>query len=319
MTRIFEINKLLFFVQKYTGKHGVARNTLLCDLRRIKLNEESSNYRDVLDACQMLNLVTVGRRYVRVTNYGMFYLELMTHNGNKAILNPNSTQKKFLLQLFKSFALSHPNVQKCFEHFQIDFSKDDKIWFATREAVMIWDSLVIEIGLVRSSGERLEVDALNSSTVSKIKNKPHVTEDELTNILKHQQDVGRIAEDLTVDYERKRLTDRGRSDMALEVQKISSVNSYAGYDVLSFDGGAQSYVHDRKIEVKGTSTATNRFYWSKNEVRVAQKYGDGYWIYLWKHVGHSQKPTLQKIQNPYHKFFIQKDGAVKPTAYEVRW
>ena len=319
MTRIIEINKMLFYAQKHAGRLGIPHHTLLREIRRVRLTEESSNYQTVLDTCRFLNLVTVIKQNVNITNDGIQYLKHMTRDGSKAVLDPNTTQKNFLLGLVEKQAITNSRMQRFFDKFQIDFSQPDKKWFALQKITELPDDLVVEIGLVESYGNRLEVNKSKSTLVSKIKNRSYVTEDDIVRNLDKQRRVGSDAEKYTVDYEKKRLISASFPDMALGVQKISDVDPYAGYDILSFNGGGQSYVHNRRIEVKGTSTNINRFYWSRNEINVARKYGNEYWIYFWKNVGKSNYQVPKMIHNPYRRFFTQNEGKKEPVSYELQW
>ena len=56
--------------------------------------------------------------------------------------------------------------------------------------------------------------------------------------------------------------------------------------------------YDKFIEVKTTRSSSPRFFWSSNEIKIAKKEGEKYWIYLWIN-WNSSKKKLEKIQNPY--------------------
>ena len=318
MTRIIEINKILLFAQVYGDKHGISRSMLLRETRREKLAAELTGYQKVLDICGDLHLVAVRKQRVTVTNDGMQYLNLMTRDGDRAVLDSNLLQKKFLLNLIKNLAASNSVISKFFDKFQINFSGAGK-WFVPQDTTALPDDLLVEIGFLKPNAGRLEIEKSNSSLLSKIRNHVAVTEDEIIQNLEKQRRVGKIAEEFTMNYEKKRLISKGLRDMALAVQRISRIDPYAGYDILSFSGNNQSYAYDRRIEVKGTSTSVNRFYWSRNEIEVAKRYGDKYWIYFWKNVEKTESPMLKKFQNPYNLFFRQKYGKVEPTTYELKW
>ena len=319
MTRIIEINKVLFLAHAYAGKRDTAYDILVRELRRVKISAEVSNYPDVLKTCQDLNMTRVSERHVRITGDGMRYLGLLTRNKGVAVLDPNPDQKQFLLRQLENSVLLKAGLRRFFADFKIDFSGDSKVWFTTQPKAKPPDELIVELGLVQARGNRLETNASLSAIVSRIRNRQKITEDELLGRLNTQRNIGRIAEDLTVNYEKTRLGENGFPDMALEVRKISDVDQYAGYDILSFDGNAKSYEHNRLIEAKGTSADKNRIYWSKNEVSTAKKYRKTYWIYFWKNVASHQEPDLEIIQDPYEKFFTQKEGKTEPVKYETKW
>lgn len=319
MTRVLEINKLLFMADQYAGKLGIETSSLLREVRRTKLYTESSNYTSVLEVCQDLSLVIRDDKHMRLTSDGQRYLALMTRNGQQAILDPNPAQKRFLVGMIQSSAVVVERLKPFFDEFKIDFLTEDKIWFATHTKTDLPDDLIMEVGLVRMRGGRIEVDSTWSVAVSRIRNNETITASELDEILEGQKAAGDVAESRTVEYEKERLSAAGYPDLALAVRKISKVDPFAGYDVLSFDGGNLSYEHDRKIEVKGTGLSRNRFYWSRNQINVARKYGDGYWIYYWRNIAGSGEPTLEKIRDPYDKFFAKRMGRLSPVKYEVEW
>lgn len=73
-------------------------------------------------------------------------------------------------------------------------------------------------------------------------------------------DIGDMAENLVVKFEREYLIKKGCPNLAQKVKKLTTDGD--GYDVLSFhwENGKE-----KKIEVKGTTRETNKFFISKNE------------------------------------------------------
>lgn len=88
-------------------------------------------------------------------------------------------------------------------------------------------------------------------------------------------ELGREAEDWVVAYERTRLATHPFVD---QVRRISDENVLAGYDIVSFSSEAALY-HDLFIEVKSFA-GERRFYWSRNEIAVAERLGEDYCLYL---------------------------------------
>jgi hypothetical protein len=73
---------------------------------------------------------------------------------------------------------------------------------------------------------------------------------------------------------------------------------------------------DRFIEVKGSRSPDLRFIWTENEMRVAKKFKDRYWIYFQggidlKNRSAKNEPVL--FQNPIDT--LHKDARIKMTPY----
>lgn len=83
---------------------------------------------------------------------------------------------------------------------------------------------------------------------------------------------GRKAEELVIEYEKKRLTEEGRTDLAEKVEDYSKKYG-KGFDVLSWNADGTK----RCIEVKASSN--NGFIITRNEVVKSEENPD-YWIYI---------------------------------------
>jgi len=101
-------------------------------------------------------------------------------------------------------------------------------------------------------------------------------------------EIGKVAEKLTYDHEKKRLENDGLDNGHFFVKWASQINDKYGYDVLSIRGDILKFIFSEKdkiqIEVK-CSVASNekefRFYVSKNEWNVALKNIQSYFFYCW--------------------------------------
>jgi hypothetical protein len=99
--------------------------------------------------------------------------------------------------------------------------------------------------------------------------------DALKAILIAQAAQGAKAEDFVVALERARLSGHPRADL---VRSISSEDTSAGYDIISFESNT-SLMYDRFIEVKSFK-GQRRFYWSRGERDAALALGDSYYLYI---------------------------------------
>jgi hypothetical protein len=89
--------------------------------------------------------------------------------------------------------------------------------------------------------------------------------------------VGALGEELVVDYERQRLRDAGRPDLADDVQWVArDIGDGLGYDVLSFEASGEELY----VEVKATGLAAETpFYFSSAELDFARRHVQAYALY----------------------------------------
>lgn len=91
---------------------------------------------------------------------------------------------------------------------------------------------------------------------------------------------GLLGEELVMSYEKNRLCNLGREDLAEKIRWISKEDDGTGYDIISFNIDEMNNVTEKYIEVKTTeSNDTNVFYISANEVNVMEKLKEQYYIY----------------------------------------
>lgn len=125
--------------------------------------------------------------------------------------------------------------------------------------------------------------------------KRQVSPDQLRSIQAQQQENGLLGEKYVYDYEILRT----KRDSGIEW--IASYDTAAGFDIMSFKN-EKSTVHDRFIEVKAYSGKTPYFYWSRNEMNVAETKGDKYYLYL---------VNLDEIKNPEYVPIIIMNPAIE--------
>lgn len=91
---------------------------------------------------------------------------------------------------------------------------------------------------------------------------------------------GLLGEELVMEYEKNRLNELGREDLAEKIKWISKENDGTGYDIISFDIDEEHNIIEKYIEVKTTeSNDNNVFFISANEINVMEKLKNQYYIY----------------------------------------
>jgi len=96
--------------------------------------------------------------------------------------------------------------------------------------------------------------------------------DEFKKSIEKQQIYGEEAEKFVMDFERKRLGDK-------QIDWVAQYIVNEGYDIASYNE-KDDKEYNRFIEVKSYDGNKPYFFWSRNEVNVAKRKLEHYWIYL---------------------------------------
>lgn len=86
-------------------------------------------------------------------------------------------------------------------------------------------------------------------------------------ISENRNRIGEAGENAVFEYEKKRLSDAGRNDLAVQIEWISKSDDSLGYDIKSYDESTGKEIH---IEVKTTESCasdTMSFYLTVNELK----------------------------------------------------
>lgn len=105
-----------------------------------------------------------------------------------------------------------------------------------------------------------------------------------------KMDQGREAEILTLEHERERLRNIG---IGLDPQWLGFDDNFAGYDVLSYDLGAEGAVN-RFIEVKSTTQSPLRFIVTRHEWDKAKQASGAYIFHVWDM---NQSPPILHVRS----------------------
>jgi hypothetical protein len=140
--------------------------------------------------------------------------------------------------------------------------------------------------------------------VEGIGKKKKKTQKQLEKQLEREQEdlkkIGTFAEKVVEKEEKKELEKAGLYEEARRVKIISSEDAKAGYDIESFGKEGEERGKQIFIEVKSSANLQTNFFWTENEVTVARKEGEKYWLYFVRGVDWEKKtwlPPIQKIKN----------------------
>lgn len=122
--------------------------------------------------------------------------------------------------------------------------------------------------------------------------------------------LGEAGEDLVLRYEKQRLLEAGRRDLAESIVHTSLVEGDgAGYDIKSFNEDASV----RYIEVKTTRGGINTdFYMSPNEIRFSEQYNESFFLYRLYEFGQTDSAKFYIIQGN-----VLDSCIAEPTAFKL--
>jgi len=216
----------------------------------------------------------------------------------------DKAQDSFIKNVFLNTDSNNWCCSEFIAQFQVDTVLETFVY--DRNTLMLeddtkWLILLSSVGLIEVDEKKAVIhhdylEIINDFLLS-IRNPIHV---DIVDTENEKNRIGDLAENLAMQHEQERLSLAGYPSLALLVQQISKVDKSAGYDILSFEGTKIEPNSNIFIEVKGTRKSSFRFIWSSNEMNVANKEKDCYWIYGYTNVDieNERADGPIKIKNP---------------------
>lgn len=105
----------------------------------------------------------------------------------------------------------------------------------------------------------------------------------------------------------------GKIDPKLKLSHVSKIDDSLGYDIHAVFNG-----EDHLIEVKATKGTfnTSRIFISENEVEVAKKEGENYYIYFVSEID-SRSPKITVVKNPFDKPHPDFNVCLQPVSHRL--
>ena len=245
-------------------------------------NAQIIDYRKIIEVIEYCDLAVTKQGKVSITDKGSEFTRLNEHS----FLELNPKQKYFLAENCIFYGRYKSQAKRVFNTFVSDYNEMTyKYNWSDEYEVSLKDKITLHVfeylGIVIRRNSEYAVDPQYLKHVREIRAETRgMTQEELEQSLDANRKLGFKAEELVVQYERKRLRELGLDAEADRVKRISVLDPEAGYDIKSFIGIGPAAEHDKFIEVKSSHKSAVEFYWTKNEIDVAQKLGDQYWIYF---------------------------------------
>ena len=231
-------------------------------------------------------------------------------------------------ELFIEECFLRGNLSKIVLPLLAEFHEENsKFWFPKNE---IFDAcmspeilpMLYEIKLLEKKDTKIFInekftDEIQRLTVGLPKRK--ISQKQIDDSLIIMKKIGNLGEEIALKYEKERLAKIDCEKEARNVERISEKWANAGYDIRSFDGKSDDLNHDRFIEVKSSTDAEFSIHWSYNEMEIAKKYPDNYWIYFIPKIDLSNQTSDEPIliQNPIKNVLENNDYDKKSESLHI--
>lgn len=234
-----------------------------------------------IEYAAQIGLLEIRGKHVSITEEGSAFLEL---NPGK-LYDLSDGQKRFLLRACYLHGPFREDCLKVLSNFSASYSKGTYRWSWVDSPALEGGEFLLEqlreLGLVAREEYWYEVNAEFVDTIATfLAEGKGFTEERFLEYLREKEEIGKIAESLVLESEAQRLRKAGHVAEAMSIRSISRLRVNAGYDIESFDGRSLGVSYDRFIEVKGAKGSKVHFFWSDNEIKVAEELGNKYWIYF---------------------------------------
>ena len=174
-------------------------------------------------------------------------------------------------------------------------------------------NLLVELGGLIREGKRLYLSESVRDEIARNQEFSFdgMTPEQLLKRLEEKRNAGEQAELFAMEFEIRRLGE----NKGKEVQQVSAISVSAGFDIASFEG-ADSEHYDRLIEVK--AIGRDGFFLSSNELDVAKRQGQNYYLYL-VDLCHADEPGYEPtiIRDPADFFSHCDSWRVSPSSYHI--
>lgn len=323
MQNINEINRLLLAISELSGGKNIAipEFIVIRQCKNIVLLGSLPDHKDTIDFCIELKIIRRENNRLKIEHLGKTLLD--ANPGKYYEFTEN--QKIIVAKEFILNRIFHKDIKKIIISFNANEELGTFVW-SNNDGIPIEGNrdvlnLIMQLGILEKDGSILFINLKYVSVIANLKGLEILSLKKLREILDKKIEVGNIAEDLIVLYERKRLESIGATEESKLVKKISDLNVSAGYDILSFDAKSSDLNYDRFIEAKGSSNNLISFEWSNNEMRKAKSLGQKYWIYFLGGVNDKKKSSDEKpflIQDPFKTIFGNPDFDFEYSGLKVR-
>jgi hypothetical protein len=268
----------------------------------------------LVDIIISLNLATNQRKktkdLISITGLGIEYFKL------KCIEKDRLTKEQGIFLFSKAMSGLLPYIPSVIKLFNKD--RSGELWLGVQDKRIGEDEdkmlrLLQQLKIANFVKGNIIIKKREWMLIAKlIWSRPEIDEASFIASLEERRKCGRLAEEHVANFEKQRLIELQREDLAKLVKRISTQDVAAGYDILSFNGKKSTYKPDRFIEVKGCLKDEIVFYITDNEKEHAKLLSKKYWIYIVLNVKSNEQRKIILIGNPYHAIFCANKYSAEP-------
>jgi len=259
---------------------------LLKYVRKTMLIDSNSTPHEIVSHAINYNLIEKENFTYRITTSGKI---LGKYQDKPDFLLKEKSKKILIKECFLNLRLFDFNCKNLIMLFEPNSFFETFVYKRTyKESVEIvnWIKVLDGVNLIYTENKHVFVRKEHLSIVNEfirgIRN--HIVDFNDQVIDNERNKIGDLAEEIAVDYEVNRLKKNGYVELTKLVQRISKIDTSAGFDIISCQGTGKYPEKRRLIEVKGTQSDKIQFIWSKNERNIATREGKSYWLYCFTNI-----------------------------------
>lgn len=317
---VAELNRVLLATRALADeRHSAPSDAVIEQCRSTVIEGRMPDHQLSIQFAAAVGFLVEKAGRVTMTEAGLAFLAL----NEGASYDLHEEQRRLLLRTCFLQGTLRASTRRLLKGFSPSFKAGTFRWSAIDSAPLEAEEWLVEhlrqLGLIKRDSDALEVEERYVKTVAAfLEEGAGWTEEQAEEYFREKIEIGALAEELVIKHESDRLRGSGHAVEARCVRRISLVRVNAGYDVESFDGAAHDMNYDRFIEVKGSRGADLRFIWTENEMNVAKKMRDRYWIYFQGGIdirNRAAKNRLLLFRDPVESML--KNAKIKTTAQGI--
>lgn len=322
--RLAELNRVLIVARELRDDDGRASvNAVVRQCGSTAIEGQLPDHGETIAFAEKIGLVTRHSGMLQLTETAGVFLSFNPEQAYDLTVE----QRRLLLRTVYLSGMLKDDVRGLLKSFAPAFNRETYRWSALDGPSLGADGEIIlghlrQLNAVVHSGDIFEVSAAYVDSIAALLAEGSGWDHEaLKRFLAQRTEVGEIAEELVLRWERGRLRAAACDVEAECVRSISRLKVAAGYDIESFDAASAGLNYDRFIEVKGSRGSDVNFMWSESEMGVARRLGSQYWLYFQGGIDVSRRVARNEVllfQDPINSILGDSTFIVKQHVVSVQ-